>query len=238
MPVDFRRLARCARADRKPWPAAGDQGSTSDLCLAITLKAVKQDRQSEETMPRNTAADLGGALISNEPSSRDADSRPREFRPRARTMSCSWFALFSDGRRASDVQLEDLRDPAAITIDGQPPMTRDTVLATRSGRRSVERSGEKHLDEARSAGRRVSRWPEIVSRLRACASRTSRVAMAGPGVAGRAPRGGEWSGMPRGPAMLASQLGRGVTGRAPRGREMGSPWTLVPTYARDRVLAL
>jgi hypothetical protein len=29
----------------------------------------------------------------------------------------SWLALFSDGRRASDAHLEDLRDPAAITID-------------------------------------------------------------------------------------------------------------------------
>ena len=29
----------------------------------------------------------------------------------------SWLALFSGGRRASDVHLEDPHDPAAITID-------------------------------------------------------------------------------------------------------------------------
>jgi hypothetical protein len=46
-------------------------GYRPESCQAIST--------GEYTMPRNTTFDRGDALIGNEPSSQDADSRPREI---------------------------------------------------------------------------------------------------------------------------------------------------------------
>jgi hypothetical protein len=118
----------------------------------------------------------------------------------------SWLALFSDGRRASDAHLEDLRDPAAITIDVRflpSAEARDQVTwINRSGEStSIHRlhwvvGDTEELEAIAPAGvdpiAAVRRIHSVDVRCvhRSRTALPSRVTMAGRGVAGRAPRPG------------------------------------------------
>jgi len=122
-------------------------------------------------------------------------------------------ALVRSGWDGHCVELSRSQDSRPISIPGQSPMTRDTVHATRSERRSVERSGANHLDGG------SKRWSTRLSmagdRVRAtclCFINES----GGTGGTWRCRSSAAWRGVrcPVDRPCSRFQLGRGVAGRA------------------------
>ncbi len=92
-------------------------------------------------------------------------------RPRLEGRPFPWLALFSDGRRALDVRLEDPRDPAAVTIDFRFLTSTDERDQTTWVNRSSDRALEHRLvwvvgdpEELDSAARELGKSAAMIKR--------------------------------------------------------------------------
>lgn len=124
LPTDARLVAACLydRLDRGSQQSAV-QDALEELRRANLLGySEKQGYKIQSSSGEEWERDRRNVTISREQQSELIQGTLKSLvaepeRPKLEGRPFPWLALFSDGRRASDVHLEDPRDPAAITID-------------------------------------------------------------------------------------------------------------------------
>jgi hypothetical protein len=124
LPTDARLVAACLydRLDRGSQQSAV-QDALEELRRANLLGySEKQGYKIQSSSGEEWERDRRNVAISREQQGELIQGALRNLvaepeRPKLDGRPFPWLALFSDGRRASDIHLEDPRDPAAITID-------------------------------------------------------------------------------------------------------------------------